>query len=330
MTKKYLIAVAPLVVLSFGCSQKSDVVQLDANLASIASAPTTEANTELPSQPIDDQTEIQSFPKAESGSQSNVQSGQPTTSVTITPPKFDAKGTTVDLTESIGFVGATEEDLVKWRGIKVVRGKGVLTQGALKTFARCPSLTEFLWLDATLDSSSTEAFVELAKASNLKKVRLTGLRLSDTNEFPDFALKALSQSPSLVDLDISGSPLTADDLLKSNLTDGFKSLTKLNLYQTQVGDAGVDALLPFASRLTSLNLDDVGIGPDSASKIAQFTKLTFLHVGRSKLDDASVRQFAGLTRLEKIHVTRSAVTEAGADELRKALPNCIVVSQPEN
>ena len=169
---------------------------------------------------------------------------------------------------------------------------------------------------------------EFAKAPNLKKLRLTGLRNGE--KFPTAALVALAQAPQLADLDVSGSPATAADLTAVDWKNGFAKLTKLNLYQTQVGDAGVDALLPLTDRLTSLNLDDAQIGPESAKKIAQFTELTFLHVGRSTLDDASIAEFAKLGKLEKIHVTRSKATEAGADALRAALPNCEVVSQPEN
>lgn len=246
-------------------------------------------------------------------------------------PKFDAKGVSVDLTEIAEFSGVqSESDLARWKGVKVVRGKGLLTQGALETFARLPQLTEFLWTDAIVDDASEPAFAQVMSGAKLKKVRLTGLTLKDRRQFPSYALQALSSAANLADLDLSGSPLTSQELQQVDFNAGFKALTKINLYQTQVGDAGVETLLPLTDRLTSLNLDDAGIGPEAAPNIVKFTKLTFLHVGRSKLDDASVLLFAQLQALEKVHITRSAATEEGADKLRKALPNCTVVSQPEN
>ncbi|MCF0234524.1 MAG: hypothetical protein HUK22_06040, partial [Thermoguttaceae bacterium] len=169
----------------------------------------------------------------------------------------------------------------------------------------------------------------LAAAKNLKKARLTQLR-DESGAFPGFALAALASAPALVDLDVSGSPLTANDLAAVDWVGGFAKLTRLNLYQTKTADAGVDALAPLTGRLTWLNLDDAGVSAVSAEKIAKFSQLTFLHVGRSKMDDAAILQFASLAKLEKIHVTRSLVTEAGADALRAKLPNCVVVSQPEN
>ncbi|MBQ4079733.1 MAG: hypothetical protein II596_03535, partial [Thermoguttaceae bacterium] len=247
-----------------------------------------------------------------------------------TPPKFDAKGVSVDLTETVGFDGVQDAaELERWQKVKVVRGAGPLSQGAVETFAKLPALTEFLWSDAVVDGDSQAALAKLAAAPSLKKLRLTGLKLADSGKFPVEALKGIAAFPALADLDVSGSPLAAEDLAQVDLKAGFPKLTKINLYQTKIGDAGVDALMPLADRLTSLNLDDAGISPVSAPKIAQFSNLTFLHVGRSTLDDESVAQFAKLTKLEKIHITRSAATEEGADALRKALPNCEVVSQPE-
>jgi hypothetical protein len=264
-------------------------------------------------QPAPAAAEVKSAPKAE--------------------PKFDAKGVSVDLTEIDGFEGVSDADFAKWQSVKVVRGKGLLTKGALETFAKIPQLKEFLWTEASIVSDAADQFAAVVQKSGVAKIRLQGLRVANQADrvFPTFALAALAQSPSLVDLDVSGPALdVAAEFAKVDLTKSFPKLEKLNLYQTNAGDAGVDAILPLADRLTWLNLDDAGISPESASKIAQFKNLTFLHVGRSTLDDASVLQFAALTKLEKIHITRSLATEEGADALRKALPNCVVVSQLEN
>ncbi|MBR2005767.1 MAG: hypothetical protein IKK39_05645 [Thermoguttaceae bacterium] len=250
--------------------------------------------------------------------------------------KIDQSGKSLDLTAVEKLDGFdVAPDAERWNAVKVVRGQGRLTVQTLRALAKLPNLTEFLWSNATLATANSDdatfqgAFADLSKAPRLKKIRLTALR-TENGKFPTAALVALAQTPQLADLDVSGASLTAADLAAVDWKNGFAKLTKLNLYQTKIGDAGVDALLPLTDRLTSLNLDDAQIGPDSAAKIAQFTELTFLHVGRSTLDDASIAQFAKLGKLAKIHVTRSKATEAGADALRAALPNCEVVSQPEN
>lgn len=325
-----LTATAPL-----GCGDSgSNLVRLDdAPLVEIAEKSPETAPTQAES----------STPPAETPL-ANVEEKAPETATATPAPllkfdeliasgaKIDKSGKSLDLTGVENFNGFNvADDAERWNAVKVVRGKGVLPSQALRAFAKLPNLTEFLWSDVVFsaEKDAETAFAEFAKAPNLKKLRLTGLQTKN-GAFPTAALVALAQTPQLADLDVSGAPLTAADLAAVDWKTGFAKLTKLNLYQTQVGDAGVDALLPLVDRLTSLNLDDAQIGPDSAAKIAQFTELTFLHVGRSTLHDASIAKFAKLGKLEKIHVTRSKATEAGADALRAALPNCEVVSQPEN
>ena len=317
--RKQLTALSALLAaaLALGCDSGETFVKIDDEPE--AAAPAT-------ADPFDIELSASVQETAEPEPKQSSQAPQPPQ----TPPKFDAKGVSVDLTETVGFDGVQDAaELERWQKVKVVRGAGALSQGAVETFAKLPALTEFLWSDAVVDGDSQAALVKLAAAPSLKKLRLTGLKLADSGKFPVEALKGIAAFPALADLDVSGSPLAAEDLAQVDLKAGFPKLTKINLYQTKIGDAGVDALMPLADRLTSLNLDDAGISPVSAPKIAQFSNLTFLHVGRSTLDDESVAQFAKLTKLEKIHITRSAATEEGADALRKALPNCEVVSQPE-
>lgn len=331
----FAILTALSATASLGCGDSgSNLVRLDdAPLVNIA---------ETPSETAPSQVESPISPAETKRGNAEIKTPEIATAALAPLPKFDAliasgakidkSGKSLDLTGVETFVGFdVSDDAERWNAVKVVRGKGVLSSQALRAFAKLPNLTEFLWSDAVLsaETDANAAFAEFAKAPNLKKLRLTGLR-TDAEKFPTAAFAALAQTPQLADLDVSGSPATAADLTAVDWKTGFASLMKLNLYQTKIGDAGVDALLPLTDRLTSLNLDDAQIGPDSAAKIAQFTELTFLHVGRSTLDDASIAEFAKLGKLAKIHVTRSKATEAGADALRAALPNCEVVSQPEN
>lgn len=247
-------------------------------------------------------------------------------------PKFDAKGVSVDFTGAAVFNGFTsDEEKARQSAIKVVVGNGPISVEGLRSFAQFPQLVEFRWQNAQLPDGpdAEEAFKAFAALPKLKKVRLTGLKL-ENGSFPGYVLPALAKTANLVDLDISGAPVAAEDLAAVDLKTGFPALTKLNLYQTNAGDAGVEAVLPLADRLTWLNFDDAKLSPASAQNLAQFSNLTFLHVGRSALDDSCVDSLAKLSKLEKIHVTRSNVTEEGANKLRAALPNCTVVSVPEN
>ncbi len=243
-------------------------------------------------------------------------------------PKFDDKGVSVDLT-GVNFDGIDDpNEFGRWAKVKVVRGSGVLTPNALKTFSKMFELTEFLWRDAQVSDEANVPFCAFAGLPKLKKVRLTNCRYVDRDEFPHFVF-ALGINPNLEELDLSGSPTRADELAALNYEINFQKLTRLNLYRTKIGDAGVKGILPLKDRLVWLNVDDAGITPEAATSLEQFKKLTFLHVGRSTLDDSCVESLAKLTNLKKIHVTRCGITESGADRLRRALPNCEVVSVPE-
>jgi hypothetical protein len=54
--------------------------------------------------------------------------------------------------------------------------------------------------------------------------------------------------------------------------------------------------------------------------------LTFLHVGRTPVTDAGIENILGLKKLTRLEVTNTQVTDEGADKLRKALPDCEVLS----
>lgn len=319
----FFCAVGALSVLLFAnasCQRESNVLLIDVPF-DVASQETA--------RPV---AEVESVAQPESAESSSSEPTPPAVGPRVAAEAtFDAKGTTVELKGGVFSGFASDADREKWRKVKVVRGEGLLLASGLDAFAQLPDLTEFLWLDAQLEKSADleNAFNRLARAPKLKKLRLTRLRLED-GAFPLFALKALSAAPSLVDLDVSGSPVTGAELADVDWTKGYAKLTKLNLYQTQAGDAGVVAILPLADRLTWLNLDDAGLTSSCADNLSRFAELTFLHVGRSAVDDSCVDKIVKLSKLKKTHVTRTAITESGADRLRDALPECEVVSQPEN
>ena len=244
---------------------------------------------------------------------------------------FDETNTrlTIDASERpfIGFL--TPEDQERARKVKVIRCRGRLTNSGLLSISLCRDMREWLWTEAVVPNDAKGTFLMVAAFRQLSKLRLSGLH-ADDGSFPLDALRGASQAENLTELDLSSSAVSVKELGEVDWREGFPSLYSLNLYHTSVGDAGVLDILPLATRLESLNLDDAGITPASADAIARFTKLTFLHVGRSELDDESVAKFSALSNLTKLHITRTRATEAGADRLREALPNCTVVSQPEN
>lgn len=224
----------------------------------------------------------------------------------------------LDLTTGFPEGGYFEADprLMK---VRVIRGKGLISDKLAAQMAKMESLTELLWTDAVLTEN---VFSVMTNGAKLKKIRLTGLKA------PNFAevLKSLEKLPALEDLDLSGSDLKDTDLAMSGGLSCASHLNQVNFYATGLTDAGVKQLLPLADRLTKLNLDATKITDGCSADLEKFGKLTFLHLGRSEVSDKIIPSLAKLKALKTVHVTRTKITEKGADDLRKALPETEVIS----
>ena len=205
------------------------------------------------------------------------------------------------------------------RSVRVVRGSRFLSDARAAELACAPRLTELLWTDATVLDAGLQT---LASLGELKKLRLTNFH---TEHAPRWA-EILATYPALADLDISGSEATDADMIALA---GAPKLTKLNLYQTKVSDAGVANLLPLAGRLTSLNLDATLLTDEGVKTLEGFEKLTFLHLGRTAITDGAAESLGKITSLEKLHVTRTKMTEQGFAVLKEKLPNTEIVTEVE-
>ena len=320
----FSLCLATLVVIMCvcgGCSHDgSNYVELDDSLVTEPTATPLEAPTPDAATPSDVQT----------------QKTEPET------PLLDEKGVALDLRDRVDALGgfvANHSD--KTPGVKVVRGNGKLDAKTLEALANFPNLTEFLWQDAQMEASDAalDAFHRLVNAPKLKKIRLSGLTFVSDESSPNASgrvLEELAKSPNLVELDLSGSTLSESDFLLGSQNrpvvdaESFPKLERLNLYGVAFTDQALETLAPLADALTWLNLDQTSITPASAKTLEKFSNLTFLHVGRTTFDDSTIESLATLKNLQKIHVTRTNVTEQGVEKLQNALPQCQIVSVPEN
>ena len=226
----------------------------------------------------------------------------------------DGKLKSADFSAADGPAAFDDAEKDRWNTLRVLRGKGLLSDTLARQAAECPKLTECLWLETEI---SPLAFRALAGISTLKKLRLTGLSAESAD------LDLLAGLPELAELDFSDSSLT-DDSLKALAA--LPALSRLNLYRNRIGDEGVRNLVPLAEKLVWLNLDATQITDEAGPSLAQFSRLKFLHLGRTAVTDEIIGSLAGLADLETVHVTRTGITEAGAEKLRAALPNTEVIS----
>lgn len=219
-----------------------------------------------------------------------------------------------DFTEAGRPAAFSPDETPLWKSLRVLRGKGTLSDALAAQVPSCPDLTECLWLETEISPAGLRA---ISNAGKLKKLRLTGLAAEPED------LRALGQIPTLTELDLSGASLSDEAM---GVVAEFPALTRLNLYQNRIGDAGVEKLLPLADRLVWLNLDDTQITDAAGPILSRFRSLKFLHLGRTKITDEIVDSLARLENLDTIHITRTGITEEGAARLRAALPDTEVIS----
>ena len=226
----------------------------------------------------------------------------------------DGRLKSADFTQVAEPAAFSPDETPLWKSLRVLRGKGPLSDTLARQIQTCSDLTECLWLETVISPAGLQA---LSNAGKLKKLRLTGMTAEPEE------LQPLQKIASLAELDLSAAVLSDEAM---GVIARFPALTRLNLYQNRIGDAGVENLLPSAERLVWLNLDDTQITDAAGPVLCRFKNLKFLHLGRTKITDEIIDSLAGLKSLETIHVTRTGITEEGAARLREALPGAQVIS----
>lgn len=226
----------------------------------------------------------------------------------------DGRLKSADFTQITEPAAFSPDELSLWKSLRVLRGKGPLSDTLASQIQSCSDLTECLWLETVISPAGLQA---LSNAGKLKKLRLAGVTAEPEE------LQPLQKIASLAELDLSAAVLSDEAM---GVIARFPALTRLNLYQNRIGDSGVENLLPLAERLVWLNLDDTQITDAVGPVLSRFKNLKFLHLGRTKITDEIIDSLAGLKSLDTIHITRTGITEEGAARLHGALPNTQVIS----
>jgi hypothetical protein len=104
---------------------------------------------------------------------------------------------------------------------------------------------------------------------------------------------------------------------------GLKNLQALNLYRTQVTDAGLKELVGLTG-LQALNLYGTKVTDAGLKHLAGLKNLQRLGLHWTNVTDDGLKYLAGLENLQTLQLVKTSVTHAGEDELRKALPRCII------
>ena len=208
---------------------------------------------------------------------------------------------------------------------------------AFKPLAELPNL-EAIYL-AYNDRITGAGLGELA---GLKKFHRLDLGVTSTS---NAGMKEVAKLEHLTRLSLYSTKIT--DAGMAELT-GLKSLVWLNMDSASVGDAAMK-IIAQNKDLQTLNLFQVKITDAGVKELAGLQKLEKLTLSHAKITDACVKDLAGMKGMRTLELSSTGVTYAGVkehaeafqglkllgvnfakpsnasiEELKKALPKCLI------
>jgi Leucine-rich repeat (LRR) protein len=161
-----------------------------------------------------------------------------------------------------------------------------------------------------------------ARAPSMSSVwqlkELTTLDLSGLHLQPNALTTPRGAAAELRSLRLSGAKVTDDGLKQLS---GMTSLHELFLDSTQVTNDGLKHLT-WMAELERLDLGDTFVGNAGLKILRGLTSLKSLSLHGTGIDDVGISDLQELKGLEFLDLSGSKVTRAGAEALRKQLPNC--------
>jgi len=175
--------------------------------------------------------------------------------------------------------------------------------------------------DEEMASRAVSLAVENDLALPLNLVSIEKIRRLVIEKATDKGLRHLKGLTSLTTLYIWSVQVGDAEL---QYLEGLTALTELYVWSTQVGDAGLQYLKGLTA-LTNLDLAYTEVTDAGLQYLKGLTALTVLHLGYTAVTDAGLQHLKGLTALTLLNLHGTAVTDPGIDQLRKALPNLMVL-----
>lgn len=180
------------------------------------------------------------------------------------------------------------------------------------------ALTELRFLSLASEDVSDDHLGHLAPLTRLNWLCLAGAKVRGPG------LKHVARLPLLRSLELSNSTISDEGLKFLR----FSHLRYLYLGRTKIGDEGVAAIRTLPN-LTTLDLSQTHITDDGLKWLGQMRMLEELHLAYDRVTDVGLAYLHDLDQLMVLDVCRTRVTESGINELRKRLPNCMILTEPQ-
>ncbi len=131
---------------------------------------------------------------------------------------------------------------------------------------------------------------------------------------------------------LSGLRFLSLSLNRSNITDDQivrwtppRALVSFEAQATGLGDKSAEHLARF-EQLEEIDLHGTKISDEGVSHLARLPRLYALGLRKTTITDAAIKDLAKMKQLRVLKVWQTSMTPEGVEELRRALPECIVVT----
>ena len=165
--------------------------------------------------------------------------------------------------------------------------------------------------------------IDTSILKELKSAPLIFINLANCNAIDDASLAEISTHKTLLSLKLCWVPKITEKGL--NMLSGLSKLKDLDLKATSLKNSKL-AFLKGMPNLKTLILEDTGISDEAAKQIANNPELVELHVSGTNVSDKSVPLICSLKQLTILHTDGSKISADGIARIKKAHPNCNVVS----
>lgn len=212
----------------------------------------------------------------------------------------------VPLADAKGFVAPTAESVAEVKWVSFARVPAARLKAAdLAKLKALPKLEEVVFGG----NAATDAGVaEIAKAApRLRRLWLFRSAVTDA-AFPHVATLADLES-----LHLAGARISASALVE---VARLKKLRVLELDDTDVGDAGLEAIRNMPALAEVSYKDMRGVGARGMAALAALRRLDTLHLAFAEVDD-SLEKLAASRTLRQLTLLRATVTDARAASIAK-------------
>jgi hypothetical protein len=172
--------------------------------------------------------------------------------------------------------------------------------------------------DRRPSSGRIESWLRLRlPASYFHSVRKAKLRTQNNDEI----VERLYRLNSLIWLQMDNSVFDNRKLVS---LEKIRSLERLYLHNTSLNDLGLGHI-SHLQKLKYLRIGRTQITDDGMHHLRKLSSLETLYLNNNQLTDKELHHLTELKSLNCLHLENTRVTEAGLNQLKKSLPECLIL-----